>query len=145
MARLVYGGVFDKYPDIRFVTHHLGGMIPYYGKRIEAFHNMLDDFIATGLATGGDAASAERITANFRRFYNDTAVAGSGSALVCGLDYFGPEHLLFGSDFPFGPGGGEGEVAAVLRSVRNAGLGPSAREAILSGNVLRVLGVDQAT
>src|SRR5450631_1311652 len=37
MARLVFGGVFEKYPDIRFVTHHMGGMIPYFAPRIDAF------------------------------------------------------------------------------------------------------------
>src|SRR5476651_1466303 len=37
MARLVYGGVFERYPNIKFVTHHMGGMIPYFAGRIAAF------------------------------------------------------------------------------------------------------------
>ncbi len=37
MARLVYSGVLERHPDLKVVTHHLGGMIPYFGARLEAF------------------------------------------------------------------------------------------------------------
>src|SRR5258705_944907 len=30
MARIVFAGIFDKHPDIKIVTHHYGGMIPYF-------------------------------------------------------------------------------------------------------------------
>ena len=39
------------------------------------------------------------------KFYNDTALYGKTAALMCGYDFFGPEHLLFGTDMPFGLAG----------------------------------------
>jgi len=35
MSRLVLSGIFDRHPKIKIITHHLGGMIPYFDKRIE--------------------------------------------------------------------------------------------------------------
>ena len=35
MSRLVLSGIFDRYPKLKIITHHLGGMIPYFDKRIE--------------------------------------------------------------------------------------------------------------
>ena len=34
MSRLVFCGVFDRYPGLKIVTHHLGGMIPFFDGRI---------------------------------------------------------------------------------------------------------------
>ena len=34
MVRLVFCGLFDRHPNLRFITHHLGGMIPYYDGRV---------------------------------------------------------------------------------------------------------------
>ena len=35
MARFVFSGLFDRHPGLKIITHHLGGMIPYYEARIE--------------------------------------------------------------------------------------------------------------
>ena len=35
MARLAFGGVFERYPDLTVVTHHAGGLVPFFHKRIE--------------------------------------------------------------------------------------------------------------
>ena len=34
MSRLVFSGLFDRHPAIKIITHHLGGMIPYYDGRV---------------------------------------------------------------------------------------------------------------
>src|SRR5207302_7390661 len=34
MARLVFSGVFDKFPELKIITHHMGGMIPYFEGRV---------------------------------------------------------------------------------------------------------------
>jgi len=38
MTRLVFSGVLERWPDLKFITHHAGGMIPFYEERITAFH-----------------------------------------------------------------------------------------------------------
>ena len=73
MERLAVSWVFEDYPDIKFITHHCGGgLVPFFGQRVRI--------------------------ANLRKFYNDTAVYGSTAALMCGYDYFGVEHILFGTE-----------------------------------------------
>ncbi len=74
MVHLVKSGVFEDYPNIKFVTHHCGGMIPFFEGR------------------GG------RWVDTFRKFYADTAVGGSTAALMCGYAFFGADHMLFGTD-----------------------------------------------
>jgi len=34
MTRLVFAGIFEKFPTLKIITHHLGGMVPYYAGRI---------------------------------------------------------------------------------------------------------------
>lgn len=137
MARLVYGGVFERHPEIRFVTHHLGGMVPFYGGRIASFTNMVEQFAATGLTSSSTAAGAE-VAAGFARFYADTAVSGSAAALRCGVDFFGADRVLFGTDFPFE---GEQVPVEILRTVRELDAPEADRDAVLGGNAVRLLGL----
>jgi aminocarboxymuconate-semialdehyde decarboxylase len=37
----------------------------------------------------------------FRMFYADTAIYGNTAGLMCSYDFFGPQHLLFGTDMPY--------------------------------------------
>lgn len=137
MARLVFGGVLDRHPSLKFVVHHLGGMVPFYGERIASFGSMVAEFERTGLTTasrGGANGAAEQFT----RFYADTAVSGSAAALRCGVEFFGPDHVLFGTDFPFE---GESVPVRILRSVRELDASAAEREAILGGNARRLLGL----
>ena len=34
MSRIVFSGMFDRHPNLRIVTHHMGGMIPYFEGRV---------------------------------------------------------------------------------------------------------------
>lgn len=34
MAHLVFSGLFDKHPNIKIITHHMGGMVPYFEGRV---------------------------------------------------------------------------------------------------------------
>jgi uncharacterized protein len=34
MARIVFSGLFDRFPDLKIVTHHLGAMVPYFEGRV---------------------------------------------------------------------------------------------------------------
>ena len=103
MIRLVLWGLFDRYPGIKILTHHLGGMIPYFDGRI-----------GPGLAVLGARTSDEDYSAvlpslgkphaeYFRMFYGDTAMFGSSLAFDAGLEFFGPDHVVFSTDAPFAP------------------------------------------
>jgi aminocarboxymuconate-semialdehyde decarboxylase len=103
MARLVLTGLFDRYPKIKIITHHGGGMIPFYDKRIE-----------NGLASLGGRTKEEDYSGvlkslkrpfmdYFHDFYADTALFGDSLGLDCALKFFGTDHMVFASDAPFGP------------------------------------------
>jgi aminocarboxymuconate-semialdehyde decarboxylase len=93
MRRLVASDIFDLYPDIKFITHHCGSMVPFFEGRIKWMFRLVHEA----------SKSSRKPLEHFRRFYNDTAVYGSTSALMCSHDFFGTDHLLFGSDAPLGP------------------------------------------
>ena len=76
-------------------------------------------------------------TEYLRRFYNDTAVQGNTANLMCAYAYFGPEHLVFATDFPLG-GGPEG-VALVRRSIDEMDIPEGEKLKILEGNTKRLL------
>ncbi|MGH7611627.1 MAG: amidohydrolase family protein [Candidatus Dormibacteria bacterium] len=139
MLRLVLGGVLERYPDLRFVTHHMGGMVPYYAKRIEAFaERMVEEYSRLGMAHQSQDLRTP-VLEQLRRFYNDSVSNGSASALRCALDFFGPEHILFGTDFPFGPQGGELWPLEELEVIQQAEIPDAARRQILQGNAERLL------
>lgn len=103
MTRLVFAGVFDRHPKLKIITHHLGGMIPYYDGRV-----------GPGMAVLGSRTADEdysQVLASlkrphldyFRDFYADTALFAGKHGLQCGLDFFGPQHVVFATDTPLGP------------------------------------------
>jgi predicted TIM-barrel fold metal-dependent hydrolase len=141
MARLVYGGVFEKYPDIKFMTHHMGGMIPYFANRIDAFSRSTKLEYAK-LGIGGSGAGPELSVPaieHFRRFHNDTVSNGSVECLGMARNFFGTERVLFGTDFPFGPPDGSWAVDE-KRAVEAIEITSADREAIFHGNAERMLG-----
>ena len=44
MFRLVYGGVMERFPNLKIVTHHCGGVIPYLAGRMEWNDDFDTDF-----------------------------------------------------------------------------------------------------
>jgi aminocarboxymuconate-semialdehyde decarboxylase len=134
MARLVFSGVFDRHPGLKIVTHHLGGgMIPFFDGRIGA-----------GMEVLGSRTSDENYSAvlpslrrphldYFHDFHADTALFGAGNGLQCGLDFFGPDKVVFATDAPLGP------IAKTIAAVEKLGLSAEVREKIMAGNAKRLL------
>jgi predicted TIM-barrel fold metal-dependent hydrolase len=105
MVRLVISGVLNKYPNIKFITHHCGGMIPYFAQRFAWAGVTLQ------VKSSDKEASYDKIVTNeyetppleyLQMFYADTVLQGNIPALMCGYNFFGSGHLVFGSDYPFG-------------------------------------------
>jgi len=90
----VFSGIMEKFPGLKVVTHHLGGMVPFYAERIRQFTQIR--------RTGENLDLKKDAIDYFHMFYADTAIYGNTPALMCGFDFFGADHLLFGIDFPLG-------------------------------------------
>ncbi|MFC1992138.1 amidohydrolase family protein [Chloroflexota bacterium] len=132
MMRLVLGGVMEKYPSLKIITHHCGGMVPFYAWRL-------------GGAGGWEeveGGSGKRDKLNrpreeyFKSFYGDTAVYTT-PALMCGYAFFGAEHLLFASDFP--AGGAERRLEYAVTTVEQMDIPDSEKDKIFEGNARRLL------
>ena len=77
LARLVFSGIMDRYPDLKVITHHLGGIIPYFEGRVAHSWDQL------GVRTSDEdyASLLKRLKKRpfdyFKGFYGDTALAGA--------------------------------------------------------------------
>jgi aminocarboxymuconate-semialdehyde decarboxylase len=142
MARLVFSGMFDRLPEVKIITHHLGAMIPYFEGRVGPLWDQLgtrtsDEDYSGILATMN--AKGRRPIDYFRLFFNDTAVGGARSAIRCGLDLFGAERVLFATDCPFDPEGGPMFIRDTIAALDGLALAEEERAAIYFRNALRML------
>jgi predicted TIM-barrel fold metal-dependent hydrolase len=139
MTRLAMSGLFDRYPNLKCITHHCGAMIPYFEGR--AGPGM--DQLGTRSEDPADAAALGRLQRRpvdyFRLFYGDTALFGSSAGLECGLSFFGAEHVLFGTDMPFDPEGGPGFIRETIAAIERMRATDEERRLIYEGNARRLL------
>jgi aminocarboxymuconate-semialdehyde decarboxylase len=134
LARLVFSGIMQEYPDLRIIPHHMGAMVPHFSERIKGFYNARGMFPRSNFPPlSGDPLDY------FRRFYGDTVLNGSVHAFECGYKFFGPEHIVFATDYAFGPKQGEEWMEGALHQVRTADLPQSEKDLILGGNLLRLI------
>ncbi len=129
MARLVYSGCFDRYPGLRVITHHAGAMVPHFAGRLAS---PLEDPDRAAIMSGLNDEPIDY----FRRFFADTAMFGAAHAVRCAVEFFGPDHVLFGTDMPLG---GPTVVADTIADIEALGLPDADTAAIFAGNARRVL------
>jgi aminocarboxymuconate-semialdehyde decarboxylase len=129
MQRLVVAGVFHDYPDIKFITHHCGGIAPLLEGRLRwLFPRILEP-----------GHPAQHWVEHFHKFYADTATYGSTDALMCGYDYFGVDRLLFGTDAPLGPD--FGLTQETVRSIERMDIPDSDKGKIFLQNAVNLLSI----
>ena len=114
MTRLAFSGIFDRHPDIKIVTHHLGGFAPYAGERIREGY---DKYLKAARARKEEVPLARHPYEYFHDFYADTITIGSVPALACGLEFFGPDRVMFATDMPFDTEGGRKYVEVALEAM----------------------------
>ena len=130
--RLIFGGVLDRYPSLKIVTHHCGAMLPFFVKRAE------------GVASGGVLQSkiSRPIAEYWKNIYGDTVLSGHVPALACGYDFFGPERMLYGSDYPFGKQSGEASIKSNLEGVKAMYIPEQSMKMILGDNAKKLLKIE---
>ncbi len=126
-AKLVFSGVVERFPDIRWVLTHMGGAIPYLAERLDRGFFAFPDC----------RAHINRAPSEYlRRFYYDT-VNFDREAMRLALAFAGPERLLAGSDYPHQIG----SIPRMLDSLRALPVTEAERAAIMGGNAARLLGL----
>ena|SRR5579875_370663 len=142
LGRLVFGGIMPKFPNLKVIAHHLGGMIPYFSGRILEFINQARSH--PGWA--GGSKFPEHVKGNeedplryFRSFYGDTVIMGNASAVRCAIDFFGIDHVVYATDYPFGAENGEENVRLNTSCVEVLDLSEEEKSKIFEGNARRLL------
>ena len=132
MARLVFAGYFDRFPELKIITHHMGAMVPYFEGRIGPGWDQLGS--RTSDADYGAVLESlkHRPLDYFKMFYADTALFGAYDATVCGLNFFGVEKVVFASDAPFDPEKGPMYIRETIRVIDRLPIGGDERERIYS-------------
>jgi len=127
MRYLVGSGIFYEYPDIKFITHHCGSMIPTVANRIQWMFSF-------GPPIG---PKIRKPLDHFRKFYNDTALYGNTSGLMNSYNFFGADRLLFGTDAPLGPE--FGLTSETIRSIERMDIPDNDKEKIFVQNAVKLL------
>jgi aminocarboxymuconate-semialdehyde decarboxylase len=128
-ASLVFSGVPERFPKIRWALCHLGGTIPYLVERLDrGFHNFKDC-----------RAKIQRPPSSYlKEFYYDTVNFDPG-ALKLAIDFAGTDHILAGSDYPHQIG----SIPLMLDAIDNLPVTGDEREDIRWRNAARLLGLEE--
>lgn len=138
MSRLVFSGLFDRHPGIKILTHHMGGMLPYFAGRAALGWDQLGVRTSDADYVSLRQSMKKRPVDYFREFYADTALFGGASATACGLDFFGADRCLFASDTPFEPSPGI-FIRETIRAIESLGLTDDDKDRIYRRNAERLL------
>ncbi|MGH6666086.1 MAG: amidohydrolase family protein [Pseudolabrys sp.] len=141
MARLVFSGIMDKYPNLKIITHHFGGIVP-----------MLEGRIGPGWDQLGARTSDEDLSLVLKRlkkrpldyfkhsFYADTAVFGGEPATRAGFEFYDMDKIVFASDCPFDPEKGTMYARETLRIVEGVDMPKADKEKVWHGNLEAITG-----
>ena len=124
VTRMIYAGIFERYPKLTLILPHLGGTIPFLFTRIDLGHKSYKE-------------CREKITKQpseyLKNFYYDTAVSYGRPTLLCTADLFGMDHIVFGTDYPFQRDAGDTVAAIELLDIE-----PHVKNKIFSKNAMEI-------
>jgi aminocarboxymuconate-semialdehyde decarboxylase len=126
-AHLVFAGVPERFPRIKWVLGHLGGAIPYLAERLDRGY---EAFAECRKNIGRPP------TEYLKRFYFDT-VNFDPDALMLAVQFAGADHILAGSDYPHQIG----SIQKMKTALSGLPLPDSQKNRILGGNAARVYGL----
>ncbi len=138
MTRLVFGRVLEDFPSLKIITHHCGAAVPFFDQRIVEAYGAASAIF--GIEYKG--ALSRHPVEYYKMFYADTALSGGTSGLNCGRDFFGVDHLVFGTDMPYDAEFGERMIKLTTEAVEKMPISDSEKKMIFEGNARKLLKVD---
>lgn len=139
MGRLVFSGIFDRHPDLKIITHHMGAMAPFFAGRL----GLGLDQLGSRSDDPDDAVALQRLRRRpldyFKMFYADTALFGAHEPMECGLAFFGADRVLFGTDMPWDPEKGPGFIRETIAAMERLRATPAEKAKVYEGNARRML------
>lgn len=141
LARMVFSKMMDELPGLKIITHHAGGMVPFFEGRVGPGWDQLGARTSSVDYRSLLKELKKRPIDYFREFYADTATFGSKAALECALSFFGIDHMLFSSDAPFDPERGPMYIRETIKCIDAMDLSEEDRHKLYHGNAERLLGL----
>jgi len=121
LSRLALSGFLDRYPNLRLIAAHVGGTLPYLAPRIERAYR--------------EGTGKQKPSFYFKNFFYDTSGPTHEAILACVAKMFGPEKIVFGTDYPFGLGQeGMQYIEHAIWTVEHSGLSEAELNQIFSQN-----------
>lgn len=142
MTRLIFSGLFDKLPSLKIVSHHYGGMIPFFAEKIALGFQQIFHGAPDRNPVAERAGLTRPLPDYYRTLYADTALNGSAAATACGYAFFGAAHSLFASDAPFDSVGGRQLIQGTIDAVNALDIADAEKERIFAGNARTLLRLD---
>jgi predicted TIM-barrel fold metal-dependent hydrolase len=129
LSRLALSGFLDRYPNLRLIAAHVGGTLPYLAPRIERAYR--------------EGTGKHKPSYYFSKFFYDTSGPTHEAILACVAKMFGPEKIVFGTDYPFGLGQeGMQYIEHAVWVVEHSGLNEAEINQIFCHNVRDALKIE---
>jgi len=127
IGKLLMSDIFKEYPDVKFIFANFGGAIPYLQHRFDATYQML-----RGINFVKDLG--KNPTEYLKNIYVDTGGEKTKVNFELALEFLGPGHILWGSDWP-----AKKEAASSINAVKELNISEEDKKAILGGNLESIL------
>jgi predicted TIM-barrel fold metal-dependent hydrolase len=138
MTRLIYSGIFDELPTLKIISHHMGGMIPYFAGKIKLGFRQIFFGTTDDNPVARESGLKKPPLDYFKMLYADTAL-GEVAPTQCGHAFFGTASCLFATDAPFDAEQGYRLIANTLHAVEALDITKAEKEEIFSGNAKQLL------
>jgi len=127
IGKLLMSDILREYHGVKFIFAHFGGVIPHLAYRFDTTYQMLRsiNFVKDLKADP---------TEYLKNIYVDTSGDKKEANFLSALELVGPEHILWGSDWP-----AKKDVRGSIQAVRDLKINDSDKENILGGNLKRIL------
>ena len=126
-AKLVFAGVVERHPRIKWVLTHMGGATPYLAERYDRGYRAFAECRKN---------ISKPPSEYLQQFYYDT-VNFNPDAVKFAISFAGVDHILAGSDYPHQIG----SIPLMLETIEKLDLDGESRKKILGGNAARLLGL----
>lgn len=127
VVNLIFGGALERYPRIKFILPHAGGLVPYFAWRL-AVSPMIDKRLRR--------LSPDDVFKLLKRFWYDNALSPGAQTWGSLQEVADPAQIVFGSDWPFANANVTAEAVKTYEALD--AIAPAQRTAIDRGNALRL-------
>jgi aminocarboxymuconate-semialdehyde decarboxylase len=129
-AHLVFSGVGERFPNIKWVLSHLGGAVPYMAERFDRGFHAFEDC----------RRNIDRPPSDYLKMWYYDTVNFDPQALKLAIAFAGADHILAGSDYPHQIG----SIPSMVQAIGGLDISDADKAAILGGNAARVYGASVA-